>query len=102
MDYKKMKFEDIVNWCKANGQIEWLKAKVAENMDVPVYPTITYTDEEGNKRRKQDKSATPKYETRPISYLLVKDAFVTKFMPEIKPQAKPNGGKSMRDILANL
>jgi hypothetical protein len=25
MDYKTMKFADVVEWCKANNQIKWLK-----------------------------------------------------------------------------
>lgn len=93
MDYRKMKFEDIYNWCQANGQLAWLEAKVKENVEVKVYPFIT--DENGN--RKQDKTATPTIESRPISYLMVKDAFVSKFMPEIKPVKKANAGKTMRD-----
>ena len=92
MDYKKMRFEDIYDWCKDNGQLKWLEAKVAENVDVEVYPII----KDANGKRKQDKTAKPTYESRPISYLLVKDAFVTKFMPEIKPTAKPKA-KTMRD-----
>ena len=92
MDYKKMKFEDIYAWCKANNQLDWLKAKVNETVEVEVYPFIK--DAEGN--RKQDKTAKPTIEERPISFLLVKDAFVTKFMPDIKPKAKP-AAKTMRD-----
>lgn len=92
MDYRKMKFEDIYNWCEKNGQLEWLKAKVNEEVEVELYPFTT--DANGN--RKADKTAAPKVEKRPVSYLLVKDAFVAKFMPEIKPIAKPKA-KTMRD-----
>lgn len=97
MDYKTMKFPDIYNWCKENGKLAWLEAKVSEDMEVEVYPFTTYTDKNGKERRKYDKSVAPTIETRPISFLLVKEAFVAKFMPELKPQAKPNGGKTMRD-----
>ena len=30
MDYKSMKIEDIINWCKANNEVEWLKANVVK------------------------------------------------------------------------
>ena len=93
MDYRKMKFEDVYNWCKEHNELAWLEAKVKEEIEVEVYPYIK--DENG--KRKQDKSAQPTIEKRPISYLLVKDAFVTKFMPEIKPAKKANAGKTMRD-----
>lgn len=92
MDYRKMKFEDIYNWCKANGQLDWLEAKVKENREVKVYPFVTV-----NGKRKADKTAEPTIEIRPIPFLEVKDAFVEKFMPEIKPPKKPNAGKTMRD-----
>ena len=92
MNYRTMKFEDIYNWCKENNQLAWLEAKVKEEVEVKVYPFIT--DEAGN--RKQDKTAAPTIEKRPISFLLVKDAFVTKFMPDIKPKAASNK-KTMLD-----
>lgn len=92
MDYRKMKFEDIYKWCQDNGQLKWLEAKVNEEVETEVYPFVK--DAEGN--RKYDKTAAPKIEKRPISFLLVKDAFVNKFMPEIKPVAKP-AAKTMRD-----
>lgn len=29
LDYKTMKLEDIVEWCKANGEVDWLKKQGA-------------------------------------------------------------------------
>ena len=29
MDYKKMNLDDIINWCKANNQVDWLKKEAA-------------------------------------------------------------------------
>lgn len=96
MDYRKMDFPAIYEWCEKNGQLKWLEAKVNEEVETEVYPFVTIVDAEGNKKRKYDKTATPKVEKRPISFLSVKDAFVEKFMPEIKPVAKP-AKKTMRD-----
>lgn len=30
MDYKTMTIDDIIAWCKANNQVDWLKAKAAD------------------------------------------------------------------------
>lgn len=30
LNYQKMKFTDIVEWCKANGEVEWLKKQREE------------------------------------------------------------------------
>jgi hypothetical protein len=54
MDYKKINFEDILNWCFENDQKEWLKKRLDAGE----------------------------------SFLVIKEAFVLKFMPEIKPPKK--------------
>ena len=74
MDYKSMKFEDIVNWCKENNEVNWLKDIVA--------------DFEAKNERK-------------ITFIELKRAFVEKFMPEIAP-AKKVKKPSMYDIIASL
>lgn len=99
MDYKKLDFEAIIDWCEQNGQMEWLQAKTAENVVVEVYPYIEYTKKNGKVGRKYDKTQKPTKVSRPISFLQVKDDFVSQFMPEIKPvaAAKP---LSMREKVA--
>ena len=89
VDYKKIDFEFIQNWCDNNGQSEWLDNKVNEDVIVEVYPYIDYTKKNGKPGRKYDKTQEPKKVSRPISFLLVKEAFIEKFMPEVKPQTKP-------------
>lgn len=64
MDYKKMTLDDIIAWCKANNQVEWLKATAAK----------TFPTEEG---------------TRKITFIEIKRAFAAMFMPEIMPKAEP-------------
>lgn len=70
MDYKHMTQDDIIEWCQANGQVEWLKEII--NKPIPTY------DEEGQPLDERD-----------ITFVELKVAFVNKFMPEIKPAAKP-------------
>lgn len=76
MNYKTMKFDEIVEWCKENNQIEWLKEEVNKK-----------TTKDGKKRN--------------ISYIEVKRNFVLKFMPEIAPKPKQKK-PSMLEILENL
>jgi hypothetical protein len=80
MDYKKMTFNDIVEWCKANNQVEWLKKEVE---------TIVVDEKDG-----------VEFE-RDISFIEIKRDFAEKFMPEIAPQKKPKK-PSMKDIVAAL
>ena len=65
MDYKKMKIDDIINWCVEHEQTKWLK-KIA---------ATTYPTEDGKERN--------------ISFIEIKLAFCQKFMPDIIPEAKP-------------
>jgi hypothetical protein len=59
MDYKSMNRYDIINWCKENNQVEWLK-----------------------------KEAAKKISGRKITFFELKLNFAKKFMPEILPKAK--------------
>lgn len=80
MNFKTMNLDDIINWCQANNQIEWLKAEAARMMPCKVYPK--------GENGKKDKSAKPSVEMRPITFIQIKTDFVNKFMPEIAPQKK--------------
>jgi hypothetical protein len=64
MDYKKMNINDIIAWCVANKQVDWLKAESAK----------TFTTKEGKERN--------------ITFIEIKLAFAKQFMPEILPKAK--------------
>jgi hypothetical protein len=77
MNYQTMKLENIIDWCKENKQVAWLKATAA----------TTYTNEDGS--------------TRKITFFEIKKAFAEKFMPEILPKAKVKK-PSMYDIIAAL
>lgn len=77
MNYKTMKIEDIIQWCKANNQVAWLKETAAK----------TFPTEEGG--------------TRNITFIEIKIAFAQKFMPEIMPVGKPKK-PTMYELIANL
>ena len=81
MDYKNMKLENIINWCKENNQVDWLKEII--NTPIPV------KDDEGEY-----------LDNRDITFIELKKAFVEKFMPEIKPikNVKP----TMKEIINAL
>lgn len=76
MNYKDMKIEDIIDWCKANKEVDWLKETAAK----------VYT-KDGKERR--------------ISFIELKLEFVKKFMPEIAPKAQAKK-PSMYDLIAKL
>lgn len=101
MNFKTMSIEDIISWCQANNQVEWLKTTAARQTTYKVYPRIKVKDENGKTKIISDKSATPKTEKRPISFIQIKTEFVNKFMPEIAPKAKDKQ-PTMYDIIANL
>ena len=78
MDYMKMNIEDVIQWCQANGQVAWFKAKAQEKREFKVYPKVD---------GKTDKSQPYTIELRPISFIQLKKDFVNEFMPEIAPKA---------------
>lgn len=92
MDFKTMTIEDIINWCTANNQTAWLKAKAAEKVACKVYPKVN---------GKADKTQAPVTEMRKITFIQIKTDFVNKFMPELAPKAA-NKKKSMYDLIAEL
>lgn len=98
LNYKTMTIQDIIDWCKANNQVDWLKATASKMVDYKVYPRTKSA--EGNVW-KVDKTAEPTIEKRPITYIQIKNEFVQKFMPDIAPQSKPKK-PSMYELIANL
>lgn len=101
VDYQHLKIEHVIEWCKANNEVAWLKGIASQKVEYKVYPRVAYLDENGKKRFKTDKTAEPKVEMRPISYIQIKIAFVEKFMPNLKPEVKEKK-QSMYDLIASL
>lgn len=101
MDFQSMTIDDIIKWCQENNEVAWLKAKAAEKVKCTVYPRKKVINEKGKKVSVADKEATPKVQSRPISFVQIKMAFVEKFMPEIAPVKKAKE-PTMYDRIANL
>lgn len=95
MNYQDMSIEDIIQWCKDNNQVAWLKETASQKVEYKVYPRV-----KENGRWRTDKTGEPKIEMRPISFIQIKIAFVNKFMPEIAPKAKKK--ESMYDRIMAL
>ena len=76
MDYKKLTINDIIAWCKANNQVEWLKSEV-------------------------NKTITKDGKTRDITFIEIKNDFAKMFMPEILPVAKA-AKPTMKDLINSL
>lgn len=96
LDYKNMSIDDIIEWCQANGEVDWLKRKAAEKKPCKVYPRKIVDG-----KSVADKTAEPKIEKRPISFIQLKIDFVDKFMPEIAPEKKAKA-PTFYDKIKNL
>lgn len=113
LTYKDMDINDIIEYCKAHGEIEWLKETAAKEVPCKKYPrkTVPVLDENGNQvytakgkpktKAIADKSAKPTMEMRPITFIQIKNEFCEKFMPELMPKAKAKA-PTMYDIIKAL
>ena len=80
-DFKPAKASEIVleyiaNWCEANNQLPWLKAKITT-------PVIDKNGKEGK-----------------IQFVTLRNQFVTEFMPEIKKTKNTTKKETFHDTLA--
>lgn len=98
MDYMTMSINDIIDWCKEHGELEWLKKTAERKVNYKVYPKVVGAD--GKKH--SDKTAKPTITKRNISFIQIKIAFCKKFMPELLPKPKKANKKSMYDVIAEL
>lgn len=97
LSYQKMKIEDIGEWCKANGQVEWLKETAKTLIDKPIYPKIKNAKGKMVEDKTQEPIGTTKVR---IDFINLKKAFALKFMPEIMPKAAKK--QSMYDYIDSL
>lgn len=86
----------IIDYCKEHDEVKWLKATAAETIECKVYPRI-----KKDGKSVADKSQEPKIETRPVSFIQIRNAFTEKFMPEFAPKRKPKA-PTMYDRIASL
>lgn len=82
-EFKKYQLEDIIAYCQANGQIEWLKTTANKQVTHNVYPKIQHISKTGKKTMISDKSAAPiGTEKRAISFVELKSEFIATFFPD--------------------
>lgn len=96
--YKDWTLEAIIDYCKAHGEVKWLKETAAKQVERKVYPKVESTSKSGKKSWKLDKSAEPTTEMQPISFVELKSEFIAKFIDKNHKAKK----QSMYDIIANL
>ena len=84
---KNWKIDDIIEWCKENNQVEWLKQESQKKVERKVYPKVESVSKGGKKSWKQDKTKPYTVELAPISFMELKANFLAKFL-DITPKAK--------------
>ena len=99
---KSLTLDEMIQWCRENGQIKWLKEIGKTTIEQPIYPKKTVADKNGKPVEKVDRKAEPiGTETVPIPYVNIKREFVKAFYPELMRQPKEKK-LSMWEIIANL
>lgn len=97
--YKDWKIDDIIAWCQANEQVDWLKTIMAKTIKHPVYPKIAHVSKTGKNTMIQDKNAEPiGYKEKPITFVEVKKEFIATFFEKKEKVKKVN----MYDRIKNL
>lgn len=80
----KSKKAEIIQWCKDNGKVEWLKKIRAEKKTVEVYPKVPNV--EG--KLVEDRSAEPKIIMKDMDFLTIKRRLMSEFFPAGEKKSK--------------
>lgn len=97
--YTKWKIEEIIEWCVANGEVEWLKTTSQKIVNRPIYPKVPNVSKTGKNTMVYDKTQEPiGYEESKISFVELKSEFIATFFESQKKEKKP----SMYDLIAAL
>lgn len=112
--YKDLSIDNIIDWCKAHGKVEWLKTISQTKVEVKKYPRkkevkigkdgkpeLTKNGKSVKMVSVADKSQPPVIEKKRITFVQIKKAFAEEFAPDILPVAKSKG-LNMYDKLDNL
>ena len=98
MDYKEWTLEAIIDWCKANNQVAWLKATAEKQVEYTTYEKVESVSADGKKSWKLDKNKPTGTATRKISFVELKSEFIHTFIEKEAKSKKP----SMYDLIAAL
>ena len=101
---KNIKIEDIMQWCRENNQVEWLKELATTEIEQNIYPEITYFNKDGVMKTKQDKKQAPiGTKLVQIPFVNIKYEWVKKFFPELAiGQKKKSTKKTMWEMIAEM
>lgn len=98
--YEDITIEHIIDYCKENDKVTWLKNKAAEKVDYKVYPRVKKVNENGKTVSVADKTQEPTIKKEKISFIQIKKAFCEEFMPEKLPDKKKK--PTMYELIENL
>lgn len=89
--FNDITIEDIIEYCKANKQVDWLKEIASKKIIVKRHTERIQkmSAKTGKLEWFVDKSSPVVEEETNITFVQIKRAFCEKFMPEIMPKAKP-------------
>lgn len=90
LTYKEIKIEHIIEWCKENNEVAWLKEQSSK--------TFPLLDDCGQPIL--DKKGNPK--SRKISFIEIKLAFARKYFAEIAPKKTENKKPTMYELIDAL
>lgn len=103
MDFKTMTIDDIIAWCKANNQVEWLKAEIEKKQIVKRHTgKVQKVNKNGKVYMGIDKNSPVVEVEEPISFIALKYNFCQMFMSDIIPKAGKPKTPSMYDKIRNL
>lgn len=91
-DFQHITIEDIIEWCKENNQVEWLKAESRKTVEQKIYP-------KGENGKVDKKQAPIGSKTVPIPYTTLKNNFIIKFFPSLKGDTKKKDFHAMIEEL---
>ena len=101
--YKDWTLDDIIAWCQANKQVDWLKTVANHKVKRPIYPKIPHISKKGKHTMVYDKTAEPiGYKEDTMSFVEIKKAFIGAFFPEQFKQEEEVKGPNMWDRINSL
>ena len=87
--FKDLSMDDIIAYCQANNQLEWLKTIANKQITHKIYPKVQHISKTGKKTMVQDKTQPAiGSEKRPITFVELKKAFIDTFHADSKAPKK--------------
>lgn len=100
--YEKLTIDNVIDWCVANGEKDWLKATAEKEVQVKEYPKKEVTLADGKVVMRADRKATPTMKTVKMPFTMLKHEFCKKFFPDKLPKEEAKNKPSMLDRIRAL